>query len=107
MMLADRERIARDLHDLVIQRVFAAGMSLQSVANLTERPELAERVNHVIDELDKVTNEISTTIFGLELHQESASSLRRKTLELTGAAAATHGYEPVVRLRGQIGSAHV
>src|SRR3546814_3740372 len=47
MMLADRERIARDLHDLVIQRVFAAGMSLPPVANPTARPALAEPANHL------------------------------------------------------------
>jgi signal transduction histidine kinase len=50
--LADRERIARDLHDVVIQRLFATGMELQSTVPHTTRPEIAERINHAVDALD-------------------------------------------------------
>ncbi len=64
-MLADRERIAHDLHDQVIQRVFAVGMDLQGVIARLRSPELAGRLNRSVDELQAVINEIRSTIFDL------------------------------------------
>jgi signal transduction histidine kinase len=65
-VLADRERIARDLNDQVIQRVFAVGMDLQSVIGRLRSPELAERVTQAVDKLQSVINDIRRTIFDLQ-----------------------------------------
>ncbi|NND73723.1 MAG: PAS domain S-box protein [Ilumatobacter sp.] len=64
-LLKDRERIARDLHDMVIQRLFAAGMGLQAIAGLVEPPNVAERITHVVDELDETIRELRSAIFEL------------------------------------------
>ena len=62
-MLQDRERIARDLHDMVIQRLFAAGMSLQAVQGQARPPAVAERIASTIDELDSTIRELRSAIF--------------------------------------------
>jgi PAS domain S-box-containing protein len=64
-LMEDRERIARDLHDMVIQRLFAAGMSLQAVAPSARPPAVAERIAATIDELDDTIREIRNAIFHL------------------------------------------
>lgn len=64
-MFADRKRIAHDLHDQVIQRVFAVGMDLQSVTARIKTPELTARLGRSIDELHADINDIRTTIFDL------------------------------------------
>lgn len=64
-MLADRERIAGDLHDQVIQRVFAVGMDLQGMIARVRSPELAGRLTRSVDELQAVINDIRATIFDL------------------------------------------
>jgi len=103
-MLADRERIARDLHDLVIQRIFAAGMALQSILGQVDRPEARDRVNGVVDELDATITEIRSTIFELE-HHAHAPALRAGVLDAAEGAAHTLGHEPVVRFDGPVDSA--
>lgn len=65
LLSQDRQRIAADLHDLVIQRVFAAGMSLQSVTNLIDSPVVRDRVGSVIDELDETVSAIRSAIFSI------------------------------------------
>ncbi len=64
-LLEERERIARDLHDLVIQRIFAAGLMLQSAERFGIDPEAAERVNRAVDELDETIRQIRSTVFHL------------------------------------------
>ncbi len=69
----ERERIASDLHDLVIQRLFAAGMSLQSVTNLIESSVARDRVVAVTDELDETVRAVRSAIFGLGGHDATRS----------------------------------
>src|SRR6266496_1347790 len=64
-LLEDRERIARDLHDLVIQRLFAAAMTLQATRSMIDDPSVGQRVGAAVDELDETIREIRTVIFGL------------------------------------------
>ena len=78
-MLEDRERIARDMHDLVIQRLFATGLSLQAAERQTQHPTISARLNEAVDELDAAIKDIRHTIF--ELHRE------RPTRELRGEIA--------------------
>ena len=62
----DRDRIARDLHDLVIQRLYATGMSLEGATPLITRPEVATRVRTAVDAMDETIKDIRATIFALQ-----------------------------------------
>ncbi|MDA8264749.1 MAG: PAS domain S-box protein [Actinomycetota bacterium] len=105
-LASDRERIGRDLHDLVIQRLFATGLLLQGVASFVEPPQAAQRISAAIDELDTVIGEIRTTIFALGHHRASSSpSLRDRILEVISEAARSLGYKPTVRLDGPVDAA--
>jgi two-component system sensor histidine kinase DevS len=101
-VLEDRERIARDLHDLVIQRLFAAGMTLQAARGMTDDGDLARRVDAAVDELDATIREIRTVIFGLQTTGESSGGLRRDVSELLTAEAAVHGFTARIHFDGVI-----
>jgi signal transduction histidine kinase len=104
LLLEDRDRIARDLHDHVIQRLFAAGMTLQGVPGL--RPaEQAARVDRIVTDIDDIIAQIRTSIFGLRgsLAPQS-TSVRAKIVEVVGETAALLGYEPRVRFSGPVDS---
>jgi len=101
----DRERIARDLHDTVIQRLFATGLSLQGAAGLIRSdPETAaRRVNGAIDDLDLTVNHIRSAIFGLEARAPAADGgLRSRVLEVAREAADALGFEPGVVFEGPL-----
>ncbi|KAB8183925.1 GAF domain-containing protein [Nonomuraea phyllanthi] len=102
-LLEDRDRIAKDLHDVVIQRLFATAMTLMSSVRLMERPEAVKRVQHAIGELDETIRQIRSTIFALQGSGEDASpSLRGRIVELVEGAAGHLGFMPGLRLEGQI-----
>jgi len=101
-LLEDRERIARDLHDTVIQRLFATGLRLQGAARLAERPELAERITQAVDDLDLTVKHIRTAIFGLEASRRAIGGLRQRVLALTSEAAGALGFDPHVLFDGAI-----
>ncbi|MDV8023524.1 GAF domain-containing protein [Rhodococcus sp. IEGM 1330] len=86
-VLADRDRIARDLHDHVIQRIFAAGLSLQSTLQKTELDDIRQRLARTIDDLQDTVQDIRTTIFDLQSSTHSTTRLRQRVngavLELT------------------------
>lgn len=81
-VLADRERIARDLHDAVIQRLFAAGMDLQRTLAMVHAPQVAERLTRTIDELQSTIDEIRTTIFNLKSPTVTTESFRQRIQQL-------------------------
>ena len=101
-LLEDRERIARDLHDTVIQRLFATGLRLQGAVRLIQRPEAAERVSQAIDDLDLTVKHIRTAIFGLEASRTAAGGLRQRVLKLTSEAVGPLGFEPRVLFDGMV-----
>ena len=68
-VISDRERIARDLHDVVIQRLFATGLQLQGVASLAGDPAIGTRLERAVDELDLTIKAIRGTIFELQHRQ--------------------------------------
>jgi signal transduction histidine kinase/CheY-like chemotaxis protein len=101
-VLADRDRIARDLHDLVIQRIFAAGMSLQSALALVNQPEVARRISAVTEELDATITDLRTTIFQYHGGLQQAKSTRAQLLKLGTHAAKTLGFAPRVIIDGPV-----
>ena len=104
-LLEDRERIARDLHDTVIQRLFATGLSLQGAARLSERPELTDRILGAIDDLDVTVRHVRSAIFGLEARRSATEGLRSQVLRVTAEAAAGLGFEPRVLFEGPVDAA--
>jgi len=103
-LVEDRERIARDLHDTVIQRLFATGLHLQGAARLSQRPEAIDRINQAVDDLDLTVKHIRTAIFGLEASRHTPGSLRQRVLSLTSEAAGALGFDPHVVFDGPVDS---
>ncbi|WP_405803120.1 GAF domain-containing protein [Streptomyces sp. NBC_01187] len=105
-LLHDRDRIARDLHDLAIQRLFATGMTLQSAARLIDRPEAAERVGRAVDDLDETIKIIRSTIFALRSSDDgrdpSRVSLRRTMAKAVSDTAEQLGFMPALRMEGPV-----
>lgn len=101
-VLRDRERIARDLHDRVIQRLFAAGMALQAALRLPP-DELAARVESTVDELDGIVNEIRVTIFDLELRPADRPAFAAAVLALVDEMTRPAGLEASVHLESDVG----
>jgi signal transduction histidine kinase len=103
-MANDRDRIARDLHDLVIQRVFGVGMRL--TAMLPAVPDVsAGRLREIVAELDGVISDIRTTIFDLQTDPSLRGGLRAGVLQLTVDAGERLGFSPRVRFDGPVDTA--
>ncbi|MGW0118818.1 sensor histidine kinase [Streptomyces sp. NPDC003327] len=99
----DRDRIARDLHDLVIQRLFATGMMLESAQRGSVVPAVREGVGKAVDELDVTIQEIRTAIFALQQGPaEAPSGLRTRVLREINMAAVPLGFTPAHRFLGAI-----
>lgn len=104
-VFSDRDRIARDLHDLVIQQLFATGLSLQGTARrLADRPEAAERVRTAIDDLDATIRDIRSAIFELG-HGDDRTSLGAQIDDVVAAATDTLGFRPGLELAGPLDTA--
>ncbi|MGC0328004.1 signal transduction histidine kinase [Streptomyces sp. SAI-170] len=104
-LLRDHERIARDLHDLAIQRLFAAGMTLQSTQRFVDHPEAVERLSRTVDDLDETIKIIRSTIFGLRAHGDGrgeGSGLRSRVSDAVTAASSSLGFTPAVRIEGLV-----
>ncbi|WP_430998052.1 sensor histidine kinase, partial [Klebsiella pneumoniae] len=88
-VVADRERIARDLHDHVIQRLFAAGLSLQAALPRVADDQVRVRLSRVVEQLDETVRDIRTTIY--DLHDSRAvdpsAGLRRRLREVVTETA--------------------
>ena len=100
----DRERIARDLHDLVVQRLFGVCMALEGVRNLSQRTDVATRIGQSIDELDDTIRQIRSTIFALQIQQSAKADapLRHRIIEEIDAARQVLGYSVALRMEGLI-----
>ena len=104
MVLEDRDRIARDLHDLVIQRLFATGLQLESaIRMIDDRPaEATQRVHTAVDDLDLTIKEIRSTIYALQSPTGAATTVRGRILEVVDAATDHLGWKPSLRVGGLI-----
>jgi signal transduction histidine kinase len=104
VVFEDRDRIGRDLHDLVIQRLFAIGLGLENTSRmLAERPDLATRVAGAVDDLDATIKDIRRSIFALSAAEES-TDVRRSVLDLAERASRTLKFRPSVRFVGPVNS---
>ncbi|MEV6979662.1 GAF domain-containing sensor histidine kinase [Sphaerisporangium sp. NPDC051017] len=102
-LLEDRDRIAKDLHDVVIQRLFAVAMTLMSAVRLVEHPEGSARMRHAIDELDETIRQIRSTIFALQTPRDVAEpGLRARVVELVEGARGHLGFMPGLRMEGPL-----
>ncbi|MEV0678902.1 GAF domain-containing sensor histidine kinase [Actinosynnema sp. NPDC050436] len=100
-VLEDRDRIARDLHDHVIQRLFATGMSLQGALASIRQPRIRERVERAVGQLDETVLEIRTSIFDLQAGDD-APGLRRRLLDLVSELTGDAAVRPTVRMTGTV-----
>jgi len=99
-VLSDRDRIARDLHDHVIQRIFAAGLSLQGILARVRSDDVRQRLNTVVDDLQEVVRDIRTTVF--DLHHASTTRLRQRIDEAIDQLTETDSVLTVVHTSGAL-----
>jgi signal transduction histidine kinase len=104
VLFEDRERIARELHDNVIQRLFATGLGLQSAMRLAGDSELALRMRLAVDDLDDTIRELRSAIFELHTARLAGRSARQELLDLCAQAARALGFDPIIRFDGPIDS---
>ncbi|MGW3248906.1 GAF domain-containing protein [Streptomyces sp. NPDC001070] len=102
--LEDRDRIARDLHDLAIQRLFATGMTLQSALRFVDHPQASERLLRAVDDLDETIKIIRSTIFGLRAHETGPvrEGLRVRIAKAVEEVVPVLGFTPSLRMEGLI-----
>ncbi|MGL5911189.1 MAG: sensor histidine kinase, partial [Phycicoccus sp.] len=103
-LFEERDRIGRDLHDVVIQRLFATGLALQGASRLADLPELRWRLESAVDDLDSTIKDIRGTIFELGSNR-FASDLRTEVERLVRRAASSLKFEPRVSFEGRAATA--
>jgi len=104
-MLEDRDRIARDLHDTVIQQLFASAMTLMNVIKISQKPEVSRRVQHVVDDLDSAIHQIRSSIFAIQTGTDEEPTLRHQINEIVDAATENLGFAATSRLDGLLDTA--
>jgi signal transduction histidine kinase len=103
MIVADRERIAHDLHDHVIQRLFSVGMDLQGTLARARSPEIAKRLNHTIDVMQDTINEIRTAIFKLSHSDVNRVGLRQRIQDAIADLTETRDMATELSISGPTG----
>lgn len=102
-VLEDRDRIARDLHDVVIQRLFATGLQLQAMQHIV-RPDGRERIDRAVSDIDTTIRDLRAAIFELQQGPDSRSSLRADIRAVVDEYAETMDFTPDLRLQGPLDS---
>jgi signal transduction histidine kinase len=104
LVFTDRDRIARDLHDLVIQRLFAAGLSVQSLTRFTREGLALERIGAITGELDEAIRSLRDTIYSLRTGNGDAELLSGRLRRVTRSAAKAMAFTPGLNLEGPVDS---
>jgi signal transduction histidine kinase len=101
---ADRDRIARDLHDHVVQRIFATALALDRTARslAAESPDLARQLTDRVDELDNTISDIRTSIFELQHRDAWPEGVRHRLVEVVRSIVDGHGLRPDLRVHGEL-----
>ncbi|GGB34603.1 histidine kinase [Flexivirga endophytica] len=102
LLLEDRDRIARDMHDHVIQRLFATGLSLQAAGRLATHPTVRARIDASVEDLDRAIKDIRQAIF--ELHRIESPTLSGALSDLAEGVAGTLGFRPELVIHGPLDS---
>jgi len=102
-VLEDRQRIARDLHDRVIQRLFAAGLGIEAIRGRVDDPLISDRMQQLVGDLDATISELRSSIFALN-SMPGSTSLRSKVLDVCADERAALGFDPAVRFAGPVDS---
>lgn len=97
----DHDRIARDLHDTVIQELFGVGLGLQGLQSRVRTPELADRLAKAVDDIDNIVRQIRFTIYELS-QTESSRGPRQRIVDVVAEVAPSLGFEPRIRFVGAI-----
>ncbi len=97
--LEDRDRIGRELHDVVIQRLFAVGLGLQGTSRLTDRPDVAARLDQAVDDIDGTIRDIRRSIFALA-STDVSHDIQAEVTRLVDRAAGTLKFRPIAPVRG-------
>lgn len=102
-LFEERDRIARDLHDHVIQQLFAAGLTLQGISMGLGPSDQADRIAGVVDSLDTSIQQIRNSIFELREHVgPQGPGVRAALLDVVASLSAVLGFEPEVRFAGPV-----
>ncbi len=100
-LLEDRDRIGRELHDVVIQRLFAMGLSLQGASRTRDHETLVGRVDQAVDDLDATIKDIRRSIFGLAM-TDASHDIQAEVTRLVDRAAATLKFRPTLSFEGPV-----
>jgi len=100
-LLEERDRMATELHDTVVQRIFASGMRIESVISSVES-RVADRLGAVVAELDETMRELRSAIVGLQAHRDWDKGVRGRLLELVREESDHLGFEPQVGFVGDV-----
>ncbi|WP_163505793.1 GAF domain-containing sensor histidine kinase [Fodinicola acaciae] len=103
-VLEDRDRIARDLHDLVVQRLFAIGLGLEGLSRMIVRPEMAARMTGFVRDIDRTMDDLRASIYSLRESVRRPSSFRSEMLRAGLEAATALGFEPRIDFDGPVDS---
>jgi len=103
LVYEDRDRIARDLHDLVIQRLYATGMALEGTMPLASRTEVRDRIRNAVDAMDDTIKDIRASIFALQARGPGKElALRSDIFALTDEMTPVLGFAPTLRLGSRL-----
>ena len=100
-MLEDRDRIGRELHDVVIQRLFAVGLGLQGTSRLVDRPDIVSRLDQAVDDLDATIRDIRRSIFALA-STDASHDIQAEVTRLVDRAAGTLKFRPTLEFEGPV-----
>lgn len=104
-VLEDRDRIARDLHDHIIQRLFAVGLNVQSASGRVDDEQLRRRLVEAVGEVDETVRQIRTTIFRLQDAGSTERTVRRVVIDIVEGLTPMLGFSPDVRFSGPVDTA--